>query len=299
MSRKLLLFLSLILLWNCPAVAEIYSSISGTVKEEDTQQGLNGVTVVAFKVNSQDYFQTKTDTKGKYVLSNLSPGTYKIGFKKSDYISTKPHIEVMLPRGKNVVNVNHIMEIGGSVSGTVFKADGETPMPDVKITVEVHDAPIEIVSFRGQFADDAGKFFLRGLPESDNCTVTVEMSGRGAIKKDINIIKRKITSGIDFVIRDDDITGISGTVKSASGAFPQYYVGIIVWDSSGSKQIAQANTDETGRYSIIGIPPGVYKVTAVWVGQGVFPAPGEWIDKSGVLVEKGKSTEIKFIFDNK
>jgi hypothetical protein len=158
--------------------AEIYSSISGTVIGEDTQQGLDGVTVVALKIDSQNYFQAKTDTKGKYVLTNLSPGKYNIGFEKSDYISTKPYYEIVLPKGKNVVNVNHIMKRGGSVSGTIFKADGVTPMLDVKITVEVHDAPADIVYFRGQFTDDSGKFFLQGLPESNNCVVTAEIPGR-------------------------------------------------------------------------------------------------------------------------
>jgi hypothetical protein len=85
-------------------------------------------------------------------------------------------------------------------------------------------------------------------------------------------------------------------VSSASGAPPKYWAGIILWDSSG-KPIAQGKADETGRYSIIGVPPGIYKVTAVW--QVVFPKPGDWIDKLGVLVEKDKSTEINFVFDNK
>jgi hypothetical protein len=287
----MLLFLSLV--FTQSSHAEIYTSISGTVTASDTGQGVVGVGVHAFSQDGHIPGYVETNEKGIYVLKNLKPGSYRMAFSIPDplYITEEPHLEVILPRGKNLVNVNYVFKLGGSVSGTVYDADGVTPLYDERVSAEVpNPQPAWVEGFKTTFTDRNGKFLLQGLPESDNCIVEVEIRGLGPIKKTAKIIKGKVTEGINFVVKRDDITGISGYIKSSIDNKPIIRAEILFWDSL-ENQVGSASTDETGKYSIIGIPPGIYTATAFW------PEGGEWIDKINIFVEAGKSTIINFEFN--
>jgi hypothetical protein len=280
--------------------AEIYTSISGKVIAEDTRQGIAGVSVVTQREEDGKYgksYSATTNEKGIYVLNDLKTGTYLLGFSKdgSPYISVNPYLKVILPVGKNVVNVNHTLILGGSVSGAIsYKASGPVPSDEAMVMAKVPNTPKEWVNENGDLISisQGGRFLLQGLPESDNCIVTVEAHSIYKQTKTVKIQKGKITENVNFVINWDDITGISGTVKSSIDNRPFISFGILLRDMSGNA-VAQTITDATGKYYIRSVPPGVYIVNVLHIA---IPRE-EWIEKNNIIVEQGKSTEVNFEFN--
>jgi hypothetical protein len=284
--------LTLCLLSNSNAT--VYSSISGKVIGEDTGKGVSGVSVVAFLVGGGhgDRFYAVTDGNGVYAFQDLNAGQYLMGFYKEDsqYVSEDPHVEVVLSKGKNAVNVNHILILGGSVSGTVYNADGTTPMTGVSIYAKVPRSQEWINNSKYRLTDGFGKFLLQGLPESDNCAVEVMVSGHARLTKTIKITKGTVTGNTNFTVTSDDTTGINGYVRSSIDNKPIRDAEVDLRDGTGS-DIGYTRTDDTGKFSIVGAPPGAYDVLAFW------PEGGDWIEKKNILVEYGKSTVVNFEFN--
>jgi uncharacterized surface anchored protein len=296
LMKIILSFTFIFLIFIHQSNAEIYTSISGKVTAEDTGHGIENVSVHAVMIDKNKNYYATTDKNGIYVLKDLLPGIYKIGFSinNSPYISVKPYLKTVLTKGKNVVNANHILRLGGSVSGTVYDSDGITPLSEIMVSAKVPDTyPEWIRNFAGGFTDDKGKFLLQGLPESDTCIVKVEILAHAPLIKQVEITKGSITENINFIVKWDDITGVNGHVKSSLDNNPIEGSKIILRDVSGN-EIAYAITDETGKYSIVGVPPGTYQLTALWLSYS--PGPEERIDKENVLIKQGESTVVDFVF---
>ncbi len=291
-----LILISFPILVVCPdATAAVYSSISGKVIAEDTGAGLANVPVLAFLVGGGhgDYYYAPTDARGVYVLKDLNPGTYLIGFYKENdfYVKEEPHVEVVLPKGKHVVNVNHVLMLGGSISGTVYQSDGTTPMAEVGVYASVSGIQqnwIDSSRYRATGID--GKFLLQGLPPSDNCTIAITVPGHARMTKTVKITKGTVTGNVNFTVKWDDVTGINGYIKSSVDGKPIKDAEVDLRDGSGS-DIGYTRTDDTGKYSIVGVTPGTYHAVAYW------PEGGSWIGKENILVGSGKSTVVNFEFD--
>ncbi|NOY64545.1 MAG: carboxypeptidase regulatory-like domain-containing protein [Nitrospirae bacterium] len=275
--------------------AEIYTSISGKVIAEDTGKGIPEVGIVAERTEGKETYYATTDSEGKYVLKDLKPGNYIISFykRRSFYISEKKSLKVYLPRGKNLVNVNYVLKIGGGVSGVVYNADG-TPVSEALISAEVSDARPEWVNSVGQLIGSDGKFLILGVPESDRCVVKVELRGHAPLTRIVKIQKGKITENVNFTVRWDDKTGISGKVISTVDNKPLKGIWIVLFDRA-DKGVASTTTNETGEYSIVGVQPGVYNVVAFW--PAIPPKPEDMIKMTDVVIEKDKMTVLNFEFN--
>ena len=240
----------------------------------------------------EGYCYASTDAKGAYVLADLEPGTYLIGFFKENdfYLTEDPHLEVVLPKGKHVVNVNHKLTVGGSISGTVYQSDGTTPIAGVGVYAKVSGVPEEWIDNSKYTATGMdGQFLLQGLPQSDNCTIEIMAPGHARMTKTVKITKSTVTVNV-MSVKWDDVTGINGYIKSSVDAKPIKEAAVYLRDSSG-RDIGYARTDDTGMFSIVGVTPGAHDVVAFW------PEGGGWIKKKNILIQSGKSIVVNFEFD--
>jgi len=280
---------------TCTAVAEIYTAISGKVISDETGKGVEGVDVNAFWSINGSYGQehTVTNKDGQYFLKNLKSGTYSIGFikKNSPYLSEDPNLVIDLPKGKNIVNANFVLKLGGSLSGVVYDADGMTPLDNVDVTVIANNPlPKDARNIRTTRTDINGKYRIQGLPGSDAGKVEVDIVGHPKLTKTI-ILERGVTiTGINFIAKWDPTTGISGYVKSSIDNKPISKAEIIIRDNIGN-DIARTNTDSTGRYLITGLSSGTYKIITFW------PEGGSFIKKSDIMVSFGSITSVNIEFD--
>jgi hypothetical protein len=274
--------------------AAVYSSISGRVIAEDTGAGLPGATVAAFLVGGghEGHHYASTDAGGVYAVEDLEAGTYGIVFFKQNgfYVNEQPHLEVVLPQGKHLVNVNHLLALGGSVSGRVYQPDGTTPVAGVGVYASVSGiGSIWTESSKYGATGDDGAFLLEGLPQSDSCSVEVMIPGHAILKRTVKVTKGAVTRDVNFIVTAGDVTGVSGHVGSSPDGAPVKNAKVDLADGSGN-DVGTARTDDSGNYSIIGVLPGIYKLTVFW------PEGSIWLEKKDITVEPGKSATVNFEF---
>jgi len=241
----------------------MYSSISGRVIAEDTGKGIADVPVIIHFGETQH--GVETDKNGFYIFEDLGPGTYFIGVifipigeGKNYYTSVPEGIKVEVQPGKNVVNVNIVLKVGGKISGQVFYNDGITPVEHAAISIRNPDLKIFIGS---GYTDENGRFFIQGIAPTNNAEVKVKVSGYYKTQKqNITITKGQTTENINFILPSTE-TGVSGTVIDDATNMPIENAVIVLEDSSG-ETVGKARTDASGKYSIVGVPPGTYGIWA-------------------------------------
>jgi len=298
--------------------------ISGRGIAEDTGQGVAGVTVSAVRQGNLDpksgdgagitfhkreLFSVNgvTDNNGRYELKGLESGKYAVYFitKEQRYIDAQKQRCLDVRVAEKIELKDFILRIGGSISGTVYGADGKTPLRGVRVTATVlgteegqggvND------SSRSMQTDDNGKYALHGLPDSSDCVITLAMPGYEPLTRKVKIKKGKGVSNVNFKVKEpmvykDGETGVLVNVISAEDKAPLSNIHISLWDVSkeinGNKD---GNTDTNGQSLITGIPAGLHSLSvfrkSAW-GSG-------WIKKEGILVKEGKIAIVNVELDKR
>ena len=281
-----------VLITGTNVTAEMYSSISGRVIAEDTGEGLKDISVLLM-AREGGRFLAETNEDGLYVIKDLKPGEYIIFFqhKNLPYVMEEPAEVVTLPKGKNLVNVNYVFELGGSIAGTVYKDDGITPLAGALVLAENTSLQRLDPSQGLVLTNSEGNFFLTGLKEADKWIVKVSYKGIVDLAREVKVVKNEVTNGVNFVI-PSSTTGITGYVTSSIDGRPLHNVNVVLEEpGSEGKTIGETFSDENGKYSITGAPPGRYEATAFHPESAL-----DWITKENIIIEAGKSTEVNFEF---
>ncbi|HIB83120.1 MAG TPA: carboxypeptidase regulatory-like domain-containing protein, partial [Chromatiaceae bacterium] len=80
------------------ALAGTTGTIRGTVTDAETDDALAGVTVIATSESLQGQEFTLSDDKGRYILTGLPPGTYKIQFIFAESTSQQSNVRVSIDK---------------------------------------------------------------------------------------------------------------------------------------------------------------------------------------------------------
>lgn len=290
--RRLILMLTVMIavgaVLSRSSYAEIYTTVSGRVTAEDTGKGIAGVTVTIFggRGDKRAGAMVETDKEGRYLIKDVLSGIHYLSFYPPDnllYVGDSTR-QIEVPKGKHLTNVNQVLKVGGAISGTVYDSDGKTPVSGLKITA---DCPMATGNDSvGKFADTDGngQYVMSGFDESDKCTVKIMQPSHYNMERVVSV-KKGQTTKVDFIMRWNDNTGISGVVTGADNQPIQWAE--IVLSKPFKALYASAYTDAAGRYSIFGVSPGTYKVAA-------FKAGYAYETKQNIVIEKGKSTEVNF-----
>lgn len=134
-------FVALLLFENI-VFAEIYMSVSGTVKDADTADKIAGADVIILQehILSGAFQSGVTDTQGNFVLGSLPPGEYNLYvFPPDSYVVDTAPRTLTMRSGKNIVGVEIRVEKAGSVSGTAFKDNGTTPLRNASVVAYTSD----------------------------------------------------------------------------------------------------------------------------------------------------------------
>ncbi len=90
--------------------------IRGVVTEKETGKQMRGVTVVATSPALQGEEAALTDTEGRYRLSNLPPGIYKVSFIFVETSVDRLNVEVNVDK---TVGLDTAIPISGATGETV------------------------------------------------------------------------------------------------------------------------------------------------------------------------------------
>ena len=249
---------------------EMGGSISGHVYQADGITPISGVSVQAFSVSNSDGKAATTDSDGSYAIRGLASGNYRIYTSSSDYFTQYYNnvasselatiIRVVAP--DNTPNINFKLEMGGSISGHVYQADGITPISGTNVRAVSANGG----SDTGSTTDSTGRYAIRGLT-SGNYRIYTNTSDYLAqyynnvaswdLATVVSVIAPDNTPNIDFKL---DLGGtISGHVYQADGITPIPGAGVFANPVSNGNGRG-ASTDSNGYYTIRGLASGNYRI---------------------------------------
>lgn len=235
-------------------------AISGRVTNE-AGEPLWGISVGVCQYDTEEPYCMGAETNfwGFYTIVGVPSGEYRVwasgeGWAQEFYNNTFDYNlaeRVLVDPGETTPDIDFSLAQGGSISGTVYDAGGN---PLVNIAVDIEQGGF------GTCTDEAGNYTMEGVPIGsyivvagrDFCgphnyhetSATVELTDA---EPDIG--------GVDFYL--DRSRSISGTVTDGINGEP--IAGIAVDIEEGGYG---ACTDDSGYYTLEGLPLGAYNVVA-------------------------------------
>jgi hypothetical protein len=269
-------------------------TIAGVVKSADHNTGLPDIDVTVFDQNDDYVIDETTSGSGHYSIGGLAPGTYTLQFLDEDgnygsqwwsghgVESAADHITV---QAKTTTTANATMALGGQISGVVDGADTSGPLADVE--VDAYDSDGTDVASTSTQAD--GTYSFGGL-SAGNYTVHFEdQDARGYASQWYSGQVEQSTAGHVAVTAGGTATAnanlavggtISGTVTASSGGADLASVEVEAYAADGT-ELGSTYTEDSGTYSIAGVPAGSVKVQFLYQGDGNY-APQWWNNKTSL-----------------
>jgi protocatechuate 3,4-dioxygenase beta subunit len=270
---------------------EAAATIKGVVLSRDSRKPLADVEV-GFRREDADsrrfswYTGTegstgKTGTDGTFTFSGVPPGEVVVSARKDLYLSVDKKVQVKA--GETLEGVELLMREPSKVSGIVLDVDGG-PVPDIPLILHI-GYPIGTgkSGADGRFAIEAGQ--VPGYVDigSQKMRVLARPTGkdeRYGASEPFRVRADEPTSNI--IVQLQKGGRITGTVRDQSGE-PLARASASAHGDTKIPVELYAASDESGRYEILRVPPGEYKVGSGKEGY----KSGE---VSGVKVEGGLET---------
>ncbi len=315
-NKKLFLILTLILtIWviglfiSEKVEATIYGTISGKVIGEDTGEGIEGVRVILYTLGGDQIASTETDRKGYFQFRMLKEGDYSLQFAPPAPYLMSPYRDkirkerllegkVTVEKGQSVY-IEKVLKVGGIISGYVYREDGKTPIEGVHVEAFPRDK--FWVLPESSITDSNGKYTITGLKPLPNYIVKASQFESTChfpiLKTNIKVEANKTTE-VNFIFNMQDPTRINGKILSAIDGNPLPSVDISIDkyfdDMKKFIWIHSIHPDIEGKFVIIGVEPGIYKITAEAYNPEIKKGDRKEIE---IHIEKGQTKEIAIFLD--
>ena len=232
---------------------------------------------------------TTTDAGGRFTLTDVPVGRREL-VAIDDQTGSRATAEVDIPHPGQTVNVTLVVASVGTISGTVFEANGVSPVPNQKVYLFYQPEGVAtIVVAATAVTDAAGRFSFAKMPLRNNYVVSAFRSdfSDGNLKP----VALKFTNQVvraDIVFRGGGGT-ISGRVVDANGTTPlRAAVGISGDRVETAGGLVGVGFRHVANYSIVttDLATGEFRFNGVFVGPSKVAAAGQFSpDPIGALVE--------------
>ena len=207
-------------------------TLSGTVTVASSGAAVAGAQI-QLKQAGQIKSTTSSDVNGNYAFSNLTSGSYDVVVTSSGY-GTSVNSPVSVPADTTTI-LNISLSAPGSVSGTVTKQDGITPISGVTVQALVGEA-----SAGSATTDANGNYTISGL-DAGNYNVQAFASGYSS------------SSESESVVANTTVTANFSLQTQGAGAIQYVYdaLGRLVAVINPNGDTAQYNYDAVGNLQSI------------------------------------------------
>ena len=267
-------------------------TISGTVRDNSTGLPLANISVDCGRLHVCGGGGTTTDNTGNYTIIGVPFGQYLVSSPSggrwaggdADYARQLQDASISAD-APHAVDVNFSLEIGGTISGRVVNSITSAGIANVHVNAHDYGTGHWMA---GTNTDTDGYYRLLGMP-SGSYRVQTHASGSGLNYIDefysgrypwheadpVHVTAPNDTPDVKFSL---EVGGtISGTIKDQSTGLPLANVSVDCWRLGGYGG-GSASTDHDGKYTIVGLPRGMYNVRS--------PAWGRWGSGDGDYVRQ-------------
>jgi 5-hydroxyisourate hydrolase-like protein (transthyretin family) len=271
-----------------PAASAEPGVITGVVTMADGSAFDLGGTVTAYDDWSAGVYQTPIRADGSYSLGPLPAGSYRVHFEPAPPYQDEwwddwhgdswSAARIYLWEGNSASDINARVSRASSVSGKVTDDQGR---PVAGVSVFAYRDQDGWSALSDASTDAQGEYRLDGIPQGE---VNVQFRGTGSVlgewwddqewrgtATDIPVTADADVTGIDAVLAAP--SRVSGAVTDKAGR-PIAGISVSAWQENpgGWDYVSDASTDETGRYLIGGLRPGLARVHF----SGNDTVVGEW-----------------------
>lgn len=242
-------------------------SVTGTIYDTTLLTGkvVPNATVKVFTKDGTPYAHTITDNNGKYTISDLPLGIYKIAaVKDGNYLSTDIPLTISntLPVTINLALINNVNALKNVIYGIVKDNVTNLPIDNVNLSLyKIVDTDKTLVAGTTSIAD--GEYTLDQI-EDGTYGLSFGKAGYETIEIDNITVKNgmKFDASISLVSTTGAINStVSGVVKNEFGiAVANAYVGLYKITDEGETLVAVTYTNANGKYMFGNVLEGQYVV---------------------------------------
>ncbi|WP_270181050.1 MSCRAMM family protein [Alkalihalobacillus sp. CinArs1] len=248
-------------------------SLEGRVKDEDTNEDLEGTTIKITNAFGLTIANATTDASGEFAVGSLAPGNYVATFASDGHGAKNFGFYI---RSDETTTLDCFLKrLTGVLAGTVV-SDG-SPVGGAKIDVVANNVVVAKT-----VANDDGTYTIRGLsPGRYTCIFTADGYSTTTLGA---LISNNQTFTLDAELQQ--IFGsLTGAVTTDGGA-PLAGAVILVNNSDSDVLVSRRVTDTNGDYSVSDLNPGSYSITASFKNyQSLL---------GGAIITPGNESELNF-----
>lgn len=264
-----------------------WAKLSGRLNSFDRKQLMRGALIM--QPGDPDSLSFSPDAvsemfaDGRFTFDFVVPGRYIVravgstGHDDPDLFASWP----VTVDGRPIREEIMVLKPGSDVSGRIlFEAHGTRPPADLR-QIRVHAPLLDATGFGiesetqlrrdGNFrltSVDAGRMLFRvdGLPAPWS-VARITQGGNDITDRPLDVVQGQRLRDVQIVVTDV-VTGLTGVVRNRAGVPLVNYMVVIfpvdraLWRPL-SRYIRATRTDWEGRYRLVSLPPGAYRVGAV------------------------------------
>ena len=254
-------------------------SISGTVASAATHEAMPNVSVCAYSSDGGEHAGcASTGSAGKYTISRLPPGEYKVEFDpgyESPYVrqyydgkeSWEEADPVSVSLGETTTGIDAELALGGQITGTVTDALSHEPIEGAEACASKNTPPTTATApTAAKKATTRSRACRRANTRSSSTRryesgyVPQYFDGKESPEEadPVAVSLSETTTGIDAELA---LGGqITGTVTDALSHEPLEGAAACAYELASEEFGGCAYTGEEGHYTIKGLPAGEYRV---------------------------------------
>jgi hypothetical protein len=269
---------------NKDAVLAVAGSVSGTVTDgTGPAQGVD-VQILQYEEDGEYYANVtdaRTDQYGRYTLTGLAPGSYKVRFSDQDgrfvpeYWNDKATLDaaddIEVASAEHVEDKDAVLAAAASIAGTV--TDGTHPLQGISVSVYRYDPTYEYYESLSTVTTDAdGDYVVGGLVPGDYRLGFSDDDGEWGFEywddatsvrsaADIPVGEGEQAADMNAVLQPAGT--IEGTVTSGGDPVEDIIALAFAYDpevGSYEQRGTYTTTAADGSYVIGGLAPGSYRV---------------------------------------
>lgn len=228
---------------------EILGSVTGVIRDSETNAVLSGVTVFTDPLTKA----AVTDADGRYTIADIKVRSYEVVATKEGYFEDLATATVV---ENATITVNFALDPDntpspGSITGLVTRVDNGNPLAGASVST--------VPATSTMTTNAAGQYTITGVA-AGSYQVNVTATGYTSASSNVTVTAGQVTTA-DFPLTSNTQGSIAGVVTRQGTS--QLLAGVSI---STTPATSTTVTDANGHYQLNSVAPGSYRVNASLTG---------------------------------
>jgi len=218
----------------------------------------------------------QTDPRGRFRLRDLIPDRYQLYVSREGRLAASETV-TLKPGEEREIQLR--VKAGITLAGRLLGPDGRTPVANTQVTLQFFPTPViglNLVGAQTVTTDATGAYRMGSVSDRAHYAF-VHLAGRGYARSErFEAAEGETVEGVDLTLQPGvTLSGIvldGDTEQPVGGAEVKFILMPLAEQDYMAYEMGQVTSDDAGRFTLRGLPPGKYRLTVFREGsyaQGV------------------------------